>query len=315
MSKPVLRLDFADFGHFDKNDNFFVRALATRFDVRITDAPDILIYSDFGHRHRLHACRKVYYTNESTPADFAGGQCDYALTSFPTEGRNFRLPYYVLLGDPLKLVKEGTPEEVERIAAQQTDFCAFVVSQDHGKKTANRINFFHRLSKYKKVNSGGRMLNNIGGPLGPTREDKLAFLRRHKFMIAFENGNSPGYVTEKIYDAMEARCIPIYWGTPDVALDFNPESFVNASAFRTPDIAVQRIIEIDNDPELYRKMLAAPFFHGNRPNAAFDPAPLCDFFEKIVADPKPPVSVRKQGLFGRWTWAKQDKYYPPPATA
>jgi len=110
---------------------------------------------------------------------------------------------------------------------------------------------------------------------------------------------------------MEARCIPIYWGTPDVALDFNPESFINASACRTPDIAVQRIIEIDNDPELYRKMLAAPFFHGNRPNAAFDPAPLCDFFGKILADPEPPVSVRKQGFFGRWTWTKKDKYYPP----
>ncbi|SDU10412.1 Glycosyltransferase family 10 (fucosyltransferase) C-term [Verrucomicrobium sp. GAS474] len=311
MSKPLLRIDFADFGNFDKNDNLFVRFLSTRFDVRITDEPDVLIYSDFGHRHRLYATKKVYYTNESTPADFAGGQCDYALTSFPSDGeRNFRLPYYALLGDPAKLIKERTPEEVERIAARQTEFCAFVVSQDHGRKTANRINFFHRLSKYKKVNSGGRILNNVGGPLGPTREDKLSFLRKHKFMIAFENGNHPGYVTEKIYDAMEARCIPIYWGTPEVVKDFNPESFINASSFRTPDMAVARIIEVDNDPELYHKMLAAPFFHGNVPNVAFDPVPLCEFFEKIVTDPHPPVSAGKKGLFGRWTLAKRDKYAP-----
>ncbi|HEY8965773.1 MAG TPA: glycosyltransferase family 10 [Candidatus Methylacidiphilales bacterium] len=305
MSKPLLRLDFADFGRFDKNDNAIVRLLSHRFDVRIDDEPDVLIYSDFGHRHRLYGCKTVYYTNESVRADFAA--CDYALTSFPTEGRNFRLPYYALLGDPAKLVKAGTPEEVEEVAARQTEFCAFVVSQDHGKKTANRINFFHRLSKYRKVDSGGRMLNNIGGPLGPTREDKLAFLRRHKFMIAFENGNHPGYVTEKIYDAMEARCIPIYWGTPDVARDFNPESFVNASAFRTPDLAVQRIIEIDNDPELYRKMLAAPFFHGNKPNAAFDPEPIGAFFAQILADTAPPVASKRKGLFGRWTLAKRNK--------
>ena len=44
---------------------------------------------------------------------------------------------------------------------------------------------------------------------------------------------------------------------------------------------------------------------------AFDPAPLCDFFAKIVADPALPVSVRKKSLLGRWTWAKRDKYYPP----
>ena len=79
-----------------------------------------------------------------------------------------------------------------------------------------------------------------------------------------------------------------------------------------PVKAVARIVEIDNDPELYRKMLAAPFFHGNVPNEAFNPAPLCDFFEKIATDPALPASVRKKGLFGRWTWAKRDKYYPPP---
>jgi alpha(1,3/1,4) fucosyltransferase len=31
---------------------------------------------------------------------------------------------------------------------------------------------------------------------------------------------SPGYVTEKLFHAKAAGCVPIYWGAPDVELDF-----------------------------------------------------------------------------------------------
>ena len=304
--KPRLSIDFVDFGKgFDKGDNVFVRSLSERFDVRLMDQPDILIYSDFGSHHPLYSCRKVYYTNESPAADFT--RCDYALTSrLSADPRHFRLPYYAAMAaDPAKLVR--LPDEPERIPSEKTDFCAFVVSQDHGKKTWNRIDFFHRLSRYKKVSSGGRMLNNVGGPLGPLREDKLAFLRRHKFMIAFENGTVPGYITEKLYDAMEARCIPIYWGDPEVARDFNPKSFVNVADFPSVDHAIARIVEIDQDGALYRSMLAEPYFHGNKPNAAFSAGPLCDFFERIRTDGSHPVSARKPFLGFRWILAKRDK--------
>lgn len=37
-------------------------------------------------------------------------------------------------------------------------------------------------------------------------------MRRYKFTIAFENQSYPGYVTEKIADALMAGTVPIYWG-------------------------------------------------------------------------------------------------------
>jgi hypothetical protein len=313
-AKPILRVDFVDFWHtFDKVDNYLMRALQTRFDVRLVDFPDLLIYSGMGYRHKLYTCRKLFYTGESIPGDFR--DCDYAITTLHSDHpRSYRLPHYATLHDPAALVKAAN--ETETVPPQKTDFCAFVVSQDHGKKTANRIDFFHRLSRYKKVSSGGRMLNNVGGPLGPRREDKLAFLRRHKFMIAFENGRHPGYITEKLYDAMEARCIPLYWGDPEVAREFNPKSFVNVADFPDTDAAIARVIEIDQNPALYQAMLAEPYFHDNRPNASFDTEKLCDFFETIRADRTIPRAGRGlRGLLGdrfRWMLAKRNETWRPP---
>jgi hypothetical protein len=57
---------------------------------------------------------------------------------------------------------------------------------------------------------------------------KVDFLRAYKFVIAFENSSSPGYNTEKLTDAIEADCVPIYWGDPEIGRSFNVRRFVNA---------------------------------------------------------------------------------------
>lgn len=306
--KPVLRIDFCDFPGFNKADNFLIRILSHRFDVQVIDKPDIVIFSDKGNQHRLHTCPRVFYTGEALRPDFRS--CDYGLTCFPpVDGRSLRLPYYVqVIDDPAVLIKQ--PGQAKSVPPTKTEFCAFAVSYGH-RKTRNRIDFFHRLSRYKKVNSCGKVCNNIGGPIPTGRPSKMEFIGRHKFMICFENALHPGYVTEKIADAMEARCIPIYWGAPEVAQDFNPKSFVNVSDFPSPDHAIQRIVEIDNDPELYRSMLAEPYFHGNRPSPAFDPERVCDFFQKILENRNPPLGssgLRKFfGNWNRWTLVKRDR--------
>ena len=63
------------------------------------------------------------------------------------------------------------------------------------------MNFFQRLSRRKRVDSGGRAFNNIGGPIPAGSPAKLDFLRAYKFNLAFENASLPGYTTEKIVEA------------------------------------------------------------------------------------------------------------------
>eukprot|EP01051_Picozoa_sp_SAG22_P003884 SAG22_NODE_197_length_15520_cov_116.311264_6_plen_675_part_00 len=43
-----------------------------------------------------------------------------------------------------------------------------------------------------------------------------AAIARYSFYLAFENSNEPGYVTEKVYNGLDAGAIPVYLGAPDV---------------------------------------------------------------------------------------------------
>lgn len=45
---------------------------------------------------------------------------------------------------------------------------------------------------------------------------KLCMIQRHRFYIAFENSVYPDYVTEKVYEALAAGTVPVYFGAPNV---------------------------------------------------------------------------------------------------
>jgi hypothetical protein len=62
---------------------------------------------------------------------------------------------------------------------------------------------------------------------------KFEVLRHYKFSVAFENCRDlQGYVTgDKIFDPMQAGCIPLYWGAPNIT-DYVPaECFVDVRQF------------------------------------------------------------------------------------
>lgn len=46
---------------------------------------------------------------------------------------------------------------------------------------------------------------------GPCRS-KRDVMQKYKFALCYENASFPGYVTEKVFDAMFAGCIPVYLG-------------------------------------------------------------------------------------------------------
>jgi alpha(1,3/1,4) fucosyltransferase len=295
-----VRLDFCDFwSGFVKTNNFFYNLLRERFEIELCDEPDFLIYADPGkHLHRVHNCVKIYISLESFLPDFRA--CDYAFTSrYLEDPCHFRLPYYVLESRPEWLQK--SEEEIAGILKNKTKFCSFIVSNAKRKKTHKRVEFFHRLCQYKKVDSGGRALNNIGYRVPPGQANKRNFLRPYKFTIAFENGEVPGYTTEKLTDAMWTRCLPIYWGNPRVGEEFNPRSFLNYYDFPTEEALIEKIIELDQDDAKYLEYLRQPCFHNNQPNEFFSRERLLNQFEKIFTTPITPVSRRRYwNQIGRW---------------
>jgi len=238
--------------------------------------------------------------------------CDYALTChYLDDARHLRLPLYVTYGEGWYLLKANDlPEELLKT---KTKFCSFVVGNHHPRKNRNRVNFFHRLSKYKRIDSGGRYLNNIGGPIPGWSAGKVTFLRDYKFNIAFENASVPGYTTEKIFEAMHARCLPIYWGNPLVHKDFNPKSFLNYFDFPSEEALIEKVIELDQDDAKYLEYMRQPYFHDDQPNEFFSEDRLLAYFDKVFAGQIRPIAQRQKKLlsFGRWVLAKRNRIYPP----
>ncbi len=61
---------------------------------------------------------------------------------------------------------------------------------------------------------------------------KKEYLKNYKFCIAYENtADIPGYITEKIFDAMTAGCVPIYWGASNIQEYIPSNCFIDARHF------------------------------------------------------------------------------------
>lgn len=252
----TIKIAFYDFWDgFNPGNSLFYKLLSKHFDVVLSDDPDYVFFSVFGERHWSvpDHCVKIFYTGENLAPDF--NACDYAMGFewMDYEDRYLRVPHYMLYSpDILERMehKHELPAGFD-ISKDKPDFCSFVVSNPEGRQ---RNEAFRALSSYKKVDSGGRFMNNIGGPV----RDKLAFEEKHKFSLCFENGRHSGYTTEKLVQAFAARTVPIYWGDPQVERVFNKAAFIDAADYESSDALVERIKHLDSDNAAYLEMLSAP---------------------------------------------------------
>ena len=284
-ARPTIRLQFVGFWDgFDPHDNFFTRLLVRRYQLELCDDPDFVIFSYVGKRRRDYRhwnCVRIFYTGENIEPDWSA--CDWGLSfEHSQHPRHFRLPHWPFYVDPAALVKPPDYDPVAILAAK-TRFCAFVVSNPLCRK---RNDFFRKLSRYKPVDSGGKVLNTLGYRVG----DKQTFLRDYKFTIAFENESHPGYTTEKIVEPMLADSVPIYWGDPLVGRDFDTRSFLSAHDSASLDDLVERVIEVDRTPALHRELLGRPWYRDNRVPASADTEQILDQFARIFSTPVEPVA-------------------------
>jgi hypothetical protein len=248
-----LKVNFTDFWpDFILTDNYFWRLLSERYELEISNSPDILFFSVFGNEHKKYNCFKVFFTGENyKPSQF---DAHLSLSYYNETERNIRYPLYLLYEELDILLNKRSPEI---IYSEKKKFCCFIVSN---KSCRQRNQFFKKLSKYKRVDSGGKYLNNIGVPI----ENKIEFIKDYKFIICFENISFPGYTTEKIIEAMKADCIPIYWGNANIGQEFNTDSFINVHDYKNYDDVIERVIAVDNNEKEYLTMLKKPWLINNK---------------------------------------------------
>ncbi|PAF51368.1 hypothetical protein BKH43_01635 [Helicobacter sp. 13S00401-1] len=244
----------------DFENNIIVRILSKFYRVEECFDPkqlDLLICSvfDVEHTHQMYdKVKKLLVIGEHVTPEF--NEFDYAIgfdhITFDKRYIQFSIS---LLHDTA--LEANIKHENITDSMFDRDFGSFVVSNGYCEI---RNSLFTNLSKYKHILSGGRFANNL--PNKKPVDNKLEFLSKTKFNIAYENTSGYGYITEKILDAFAAKTVPIYWGDPNIAKDgiYNPKAFINAHDFKDEASLIEYIKYVDNNKDLYLSMLKEPAF-------------------------------------------------------
>jgi len=272
-----MSFQFVDFWeNFNTTHNFFIMLLA--------NSPNQLIFhSIFGNNVNnlisdpANVNVRTVLVNGEAPTNLKKFKSDIILTCTKHINNTTYFPIWLLFVDwwgqhvnqsiytnpdpiPVSLL---TRSIVSNETRKKNRFCAFVVS--NGTVT-ERNAIFTELSKYKRVDSAGKFMNNLGYVLADTFAEKVNFLKNYKFCICYENKSISGYTTEKILHALVAGCVPIYWGDPHVTDHFNKDAFINANNMKDIDQIIDKIIEIDTNNDVYNKMIEAPILTTGTPH-------------------------------------------------
>ena len=129
-------------------------------------------------------------------------------------------------------------------------FCAAVLNNEINLNHF-REKFVKELSKYKKVDSGGELDNNLGYHI----TDKIKFFETYKFSIAFEKKTADGYATDHIINSFLAGTVPIYYGDYLIDEYINPETYILVRNDIDLLEKIDFIKEVDKDDKIYREFL------------------------------------------------------------
>ncbi|TPH30573.1 glycosyltransferase family 10 domain-containing protein, partial [Helicobacter pylori] len=286
--KPPLKIAVANWWgneeikEFKKSVLYFI--LSQHYTITLHQNPnkpsDLVFGSPIGSVRKILSyqnTKRVFYTGENEVPNF--NLFDYAIgfDELDFNNRYLRMPLYYAslhykaelahdttspyklqpdslyaLKKPSHCFKENHPN-LCTVVNNESDplkrgFASFVASNPNAPK---RNAFYDALNAIEPVTGGGSVKNTLGYKV----KNKNEFLSQYKFNLCFENTQGYGYVTEKIIDAYFSHTIPIYWGSPSVAKDFNSKSFVNVHDFNNFDEAIDYVRYLHTHPNAYLDML------------------------------------------------------------
>lgn len=245
MTLPLLRIAYVNFWTDPINDRYFTDFVRHNFgdtyevvEVPHTSTPDILIASVFGNMSTVHQVKakiKIFFSGENLKrkeySAFSNKQIlarnfDIVLGFEETDKQYnmYKFPLWLLYykfyafdsGDNTSgnnIISFIEQQHVANRRGLRKNFCSLVARHD---RSGIRTKIFHSVSKIGKVSFGGpfrpRECATQGTIIPFGSRNKIEYIKLSVYNICPENSSSRGYCTEKLFEALQAGCIPIYWG-------------------------------------------------------------------------------------------------------
>ena len=270
------------------------------------------------NRDYFNTFKRLYLKDKSRIYIFIGDEAlnpdlnifDYAITfncNLQDGDRICRIPPGLFLDLPVHN-NITYQEALNKVKNDNLKFCNFIYSNPDAHPLRDQL--FYKLSEYKHVDSHGPHLNNTGTKRSREKQNYqeigINIKSKYKFSIAAENAILNGYTSEKLLTSLKAHTVPIYFGNPKVADEFNPEAFINFNALDFNfDALLAKVKEIDEDDELWAKMVSAPWHTHEQIEYINKQAENYKNFINNIFDPSVPLHQKKRVPMGTWA----DRYY------
>ena len=217
------------------------------------EKPDYLLFSFYGCKHnddQYKQAIKIAIYEEGFIPSFNEEDYIFGLAHIFYLDRYFRKATLVEYLQKYNLKNKDFREARQRAlnGPKREKFCASVLN-DEPNLNHFREKFVKELSKYKKVDNGGEIDNNLGYNV----TDKVKFFSSYKFSIAFEKNTADGYATDHILNSFLAGTIPIYYGDYLIDEYINPDTYILVRNDIDLQDKIDFIKEVDRDDNLYRE--------------------------------------------------------------
>jgi hypothetical protein len=244
--------------------------------------PCILFFSTFGDKKNIIKSKvkyKIFFTGENINtkkyAQYKGNCTDFCSLSmgfdFCSTNENtplgvikdnyIRFPlwlfYFFNPFDSMDIIKNKL--DAFKIKYKKSKFCALIASHDD---TGIRTPLYELISKVAPIDCPGKLFHNDNSLKELFVDDKAKYLQQYKFNICPENSISPGYVTEKIFQALYSSCIPIYTGwskDPEPGI-INPNIILWYDLTSDNMKLADEISRLHSNDRLYKAFMEQDFF-------------------------------------------------------
>ena len=270
-TKDGLYREYNQWGPEDLEQQWFIRFLRHHFPDNQT------VVNFFGpvgtpfFIKRQFEGKKVFYTGEDVEhpgtqlALYYGDYCldhtDLSLGFGQVQhARYLRFPYWILSTfspeDDAAAIRERI-KQINENRYEKSRECVLINKHD---PAGTRELVYNGIKDILDVKLAGQWRNNTRELWDDFGNDKEAYLRTFKFNICAENNNTKDYVTEKIFDAFIAGCIPLYYGAlndPEPGL-INREAVIFWNKEGKNAENREKVLELKNNESFYQEFMSRP---------------------------------------------------------